>query len=94
MTFKAPPNPWFFGKALADAGKIGVPPDTRVAVRQSRTGGWRIVSARLTVVVSDHAVQRYIATELDGDRKPILADQTKAEAHFQTVINPPAALAS
>lgn len=94
MTFKAPPNPWFFGKALADAGKIGVPPDTRVAVRQSRTGGWRIVTARLTVVVSDHVVQRYIATELDGQYKPVLADQAKAEAHFQTIIHAPTAQAS
>jgi len=85
-SFKAPPNPWFFARTTPAATALKITPGTKVAVRQSRSGGWRVCSAHFQIVVSDKFAPTYLTTELDGARRPVLADQTKAEEHFQRLL--------
>lgn len=82
-TFFPPPNPWFCATTTPAAAAAGLPANVRVAVRQSRTGGWRVMTKRMQVVISEKMIGQYLVTE-----KParVLPDQTAAEAHFQVLI--------
>lgn len=83
MTFRPPPSPWFYATTLKPSARIGIAPGSRVIVRLSRSGGWRICSSKLHVVVADKAIRLYLATAPQG---VVLADQVKAEAHFQALL--------
>ena len=75
--FTPPSNPWFCAVTTDAAVAAGLPANTRVVVRQSRTGGWRVLTRTRQVVIGEKFAAKYLVTE-----KPavIYADQAGGAA--------------
>lgn len=83
---KLPPNPWFHALAAAALAPLGIPAGTRVVVRESRSGGWRILSKTHHVVVGTRGIGRMVHFAHGEGDALLRADQSLAEAHFQSLL--------
>lgn len=85
-TSKQPPNPWFIAITTPVLAAHGFPPGTRVVVRESRAGGWRVVSKTRHLEVGARGIGRMVNFTHGPGETLMRADQGKAEVHFQGLL--------
>ena len=82
---KRPPSTWYYGVIKTPIS--GLKPGTRIAIRRSREGGWRILSRTQQTMITDSEVTKYVTIPLENGKPIPVQNQESANLHLADIFH-------